>query len=112
MAEYRFLTAWLLDAPRESVWEAIYDQKAWPSWWRGVEEVVELEPGEEDGLGSRSRMIWRSLLPYNLVFETHTVRVERPNLIEGQVDGELAGTGRWRLYEQDGATAALYEWNV
>jgi polyketide cyclase/dehydrase/lipid transport protein len=112
MAEYRFLTAWLLDAPRESVWEAIYDQKAWPTWWQGVEEVVELDPGEKDGLGSRSRMVWRSLLPYNLVFETHTVRIERPNLIEGQVDGELAGTGRWRLYEEDGATAALYEWNV
>jgi hypothetical protein len=112
MAEYRFLSAWLLDASRESVWEAIHDQKAWPTWWRGVEEVVELEPGEEDGLGSRSRMVWRSLLPYNLVFETHTVRVERPNLLEGKVEGELAGTGRWRLYEEDGATAVLYEWNV
>ena len=112
MAEYRFLTAWLLDAPRESVWEAIYDQKAWPTWWRGVEEVVELVPGGEDGVGSRSRMVWRSLLPYNLVFETHTVGVERPNLLEGQVDGELAGTGRWRLYEEGSATAVLYEWNV
>jgi uncharacterized protein YndB with AHSA1/START domain len=112
MAEYRFLTAWLLDAPREPVWEAIYDQKAWPTWWRGVEEVVELVPGEEDGVGSRSRMVWRSLLPYNLGFETHTVRVERPHLLEGQVDGELAGTGRWRLYEEGGATAVLYEWNV
>ena len=112
MAEYSFLSAWLLDAPRQSVWEAIHDQKAWPTWWRGVEEVVELAPGEDGGLGSRSRMVWRSLLPYNLVFETHTVRVERPHLIEGTVDGELAGTGRWRLYEEDGATAVLYEWNV
>jgi hypothetical protein len=28
------------------------------------------------------------------------------------MDGELAGFGRWRLYEDDGVTAVLYEWNV
>jgi hypothetical protein len=26
--------------------------------------------------------------------------------------GELSGVGRWRLYEDDGVTAVLYEWNV
>jgi uncharacterized protein YndB with AHSA1/START domain len=112
MGEYRFLTTWLLDAPRERVWEAIHDQKGWPSWWRGVVEVVELDPGDEQAVGSRARMTWSSFLPYNLVFETHTTRVERPHLIEGEVDGELAGVGRWRLYEDDGTTAAVYEWNV
>jgi hypothetical protein len=112
MAEYRFLTTWLLESEREPVWDVIHDQTAWPSWWRGVEEVVELDGGDADGLGSRARMTWRSFLPYDLVFWTHTTRVERPHLIEGQVDGELAGTGTWRLYEQDGSTAAIYEWNV
>src|SRR4029078_9237851 len=45
--EYRFLTTWLLESPREPIWDVIYDQKAWPSWWRGVEAVVEIQPGEE-----------------------------------------------------------------
>ena len=112
MAEYRFLTTWLLDAPRERVFGEIHDQKAWPSWWRGVEEVVELDPGDEESVGSRARMTWRSFLPYNLVFETYTSHVQRPHLMQGEVEGELAGTGRWRLYEQDGITAAIYEWNV
>jgi uncharacterized protein YndB with AHSA1/START domain len=112
MADYHFLSTWLLDAPRERVFEQIHDQKAWPSWWRGVVEVVELDPGGEDSVGSRARMTWRSFLPYNLVFETHTTQVRRPHLIEGEVDGELAGIGRWRLYEEDGITSAIYEWNV
>jgi polyketide cyclase/dehydrase/lipid transport protein len=112
VSEYRFLTAWLLDAPRERVWEVIHDQKQWPSWWRGVVEVVELDPGDEQAVGSRARMTWSSFLPYNLVFETHTTRVEFPRLMEGEVDGELAGVGRWRLFEDDGVTAAVYEWNV
>ena len=36
MASYEFLTAWLLDAPREDVWDAIWDSDEWPIWWRGV----------------------------------------------------------------------------
>jgi uncharacterized protein YndB with AHSA1/START domain len=110
--EYRFLTTWLLDCAREPVWEAILDQRAWPSWWRGVREVVELEPGDENGVGSHSRLTWRSRLPYDLVFEARTRVVERPRLIEAEAFGELTGTGRWRLFEQDGVTAVTYEWNV
>ena len=110
--QYRFLTTWLLESPKEPVWDAIFDQKSWPSWWRGVEDVVELDPGDEDGVGSHSRLTWRSKLPYDLVFEARTVRVQRCHLIEAKAEGELSGTGRWRLFEQDGVTAVLYEWNV
>lgn len=110
--EYRFLTTWLLDSAREPVWEAIFDQRAWPSWWRGVRDVVELEPGDATGVGSHSRLTWRSRLPYDLVFEARTRLVERPRLIEADAFGELTGNGRWRLFEQRGVTAVLYEWNV
>ena len=112
MAAYRFLTAWLLDAPREQVWEAIFAEARWPSWWRGVEEVIELDPGDEDGVGSHSRLTWRSRLPYDLVFEARTRVVDKPHLIEADADGELIGEGRWRLFEEHGVTTVLYEWNV
>jgi hypothetical protein len=112
MAEYAFLTSWLLDSPREPVWEVIHDQLAWPSWWRGVEEVRELRGGDETGVGSVSAMVWKSLLPYRVSFEVTTTRIEHPHLMEGRAVGELEGVGRWRLYEGDGVTAVLYEWNV
>ena len=32
--------------------------------------------------------------------------------MEGDAAGELAGTGHWRLFEQDDVTAVVYEWNV
>jgi uncharacterized protein YndB with AHSA1/START domain len=112
MADYEFLTAWLLDSPREPVWEAIYDQASWPSWWRGVEEAVEIRPGEESGVGTVSRMVWKSLLPYRVEFELTTTHVEPPHLLQADAVGELSGVGRWRFYEEDGVTAALYEWNV
>ena len=57
-------------------------------------------------------MVWRSVLPYRVEFQVKTTKVERPLLLEGDAVGELQGVGRWRLFEQDGATAVLYEWNV
>jgi uncharacterized protein YndB with AHSA1/START domain len=118
MPRYSFLTTWLLDAERERVWEAIYDSEEWPRWWRGVERVVEIVPGDERGVGQVSRFTWRSKLPYELGFEMTTTRVERPRLLEGEASGELTGTGRWHLFEQTEGpsappvTAVLYQWEV
>jgi uncharacterized protein YndB with AHSA1/START domain len=114
VASYRFLTTWLLESPREPVWEAIYDQTRWPEWWRGVEEAEEVRAGDGDGdgVGTVSRLVWKSLLPYRVEFEVTTTRVERPRLLEADAVGELSGVGRWRLYEEGGVTAVLYEWNV
>lgn len=85
MAAYRLLTTWLLEAPRETVWDAIYDAESWPEWWRGVGRT---EVGDE----RLWRSAWRSVLPYTLEFEFEIVRNERPNLLVGEARGELAGT--------------------
>jgi uncharacterized protein YndB with AHSA1/START domain len=110
--EYEFLTTWLLAAPRDRVWDAIYESDAWPRWWRGVIEAEREAPGDETGIGQIGRYVWRSKLPYNLEFRMETTRVERPHLLEGHASGELEGTGRWRLFEDDSSTAVIYEWNV
>ena len=112
MAGYEFLTTWLLDAPREDVWDAIWDSEAWPGWWRGVVEATEIDPGTPCGIGRRGRYAWRSRVPYPIRFDVLSTRVERPFVIEGEASGELEGIGCWRFYEHDGTTAALYEWSV
>jgi uncharacterized protein YndB with AHSA1/START domain len=112
MADYRFLTTWCVDAPIQRVWDALYDSERWPEWWRGVERVEVLEAGNGDRVGELSRYTWKSKLPYRLEFDLRTTRVERPFLVEGTATGELAGEGRWRLFEAPGSTAVTYEWNV
>jgi Polyketide cyclase / dehydrase and lipid transport len=102
----------LVDAPRERAWEVIEDTVGWPEWWRGVVRVEELEPGDANRVGSRYLIEWRSRLPYPLEFEFAVDRVERPQVMAGRAIGELSGTGRWRLFEDGGVTAVLYEWNV
>ena len=112
MAEYRFLTTWLLEADRERIWDAIYESERWPEWWHGVEEAEKLAEGDEAGVGQEGRYVWKAKLPYRVEFFIRTTRVERPFLLEGDATGELAGVGRWRLFEQGGVTAVVYEWNV
>ena len=112
MAEYRFLTTWLLAAPVEPIWEAIWESERWPQWWKGVLEAEKLREGDDDGVGQLGRYVWKSKLPYKLEFGIRTTKVEKPHLLEGDADGELAGTGRWRFFERGGVTAVLYEWNV
>jgi uncharacterized protein YndB with AHSA1/START domain len=111
MREYEFLTTWCLDAPIERVFDVLRDSRGYPRWWKGVKSVVALADGDPEGVGEASRFTWRSVLPYELSFDSRVTRVERPHLIEGTATGELEGTGVWRLYEGSG-TAAVYEWRV
>ena len=111
MANYRFLTTWCLDAPRERVWDAIYSIDEWPDWWKGVESVTKLREGDENGVGACYRHVWRSRVPYAVRFDIDVTAVEPPFRLEGVARGELEGIGHWRLFEGDG-TAVTYEWNV
>ena len=112
MADYAFVTAWLVEAPAERVWDELFDVAAWPPWWKGVSDARELEPGGPDGVGKVFTISWRSFLPYDLTFVTTVTHVERPYLMQGSAVGELTGTGRWRLFHHGGVTAVTYEWNV
>lgn len=103
----------MLPAPRERVWDTLADNERWPEWWRGVVRVEVVQPGEgEDRIGEVARYTWRSRIPYELTFDMRVVTVERPRLMEGRATGELTGTGRWRLFEDGGVTAVVYEWDV
>ncbi len=111
MTEYRFLTTWVIDAPIDTVYAAIDDAASWPQWWPAVRRAELLEEGGPGGVGRLWRYAWHGRLPYELAFDTRVVAAQRPWLLEGHAEGELVGTGRWRLFEGRG-TAVVYEWNV
>ncbi len=114
MADYRFLTTWLLESPREPVWDAIHDVEAWPAWWHGLEAAEPVgEDGRERGIGTEFTLTWRARIPYRLRMDVEVTRLERPELMEGKVTGDLRGTGTWRLVETAaGSTQVSYEWDV
>jgi uncharacterized protein YndB with AHSA1/START domain len=112
VVEYRFVTAWRIEAPIDAVWDAIYDSDRWPEWWDSVKRVVEISPGDENGVGNVRRYTWRSRLPYPLIFEVRVTRVERPTVLEGVSRGELVGRGTWNLSTERGVTTVRNTWEV
>ena len=112
MAEYHFVSTWQIQAPIERVWEEIYHAEHWPSWWKYVVGVEELEPGAADGVGKRVHLLFRTRLPYTLGFEARLTRVQPPSELESEATGELEGTGRWTLASADGGTLVRYNWDV
>ena len=112
MKAYDFVTIWRVKAPVETVWNEIYHSSKWPTWWKGVESVVEVRKGDERGVGSVHRYTWKSKLPYRLSFDMQTTRVEPPLLLEGIAIGELQGRGLWQLSTEGSDTIVRYDWNV
>lgn len=105
MGNYEFRTTWLIDSPVDAVWDAIADFERWPSWWTSVQRV---RPEGEDAYA----IAWRSRLSYELEFTMRVTRSERPRVIEGRTDGELAGTGVCTLSEPGSGTLVTYDWDV
>jgi uncharacterized protein YndB with AHSA1/START domain len=112
MADYKFTTVWRVPAPQQKVWDLILNSDQWPNWWRGVEKVEKLKDGDRNSVGALFRYTWKSKLPYRLIFEMETTRVEPISLIEGRAIGELRGFGRWTLSHEAGVTTARYDWQV
>ena len=113
MSSYDFVTVWEFDASVEAVWTIIEDADKWPAWWRGVLSNVEIEKGDDNGVGSVRRSTWRSALPYKLTFDSEIVRIEKFRLIEAQASGELNGTGLWQFEEiAPQRTRVTYDWRV
>ena len=112
MADYDFVTIWKFKAPQEKVWDLVFHSEDWPTWWKGVESVVEVRKGDENGVGSVRRYTWKSKLPYRLSFDMQTIRIEPPRLLEGIAVGELQGRGLWQLSTDGGETVVRYDWNV
>jgi hypothetical protein len=111
-ADFHLVTDWTLAAPRAAVWNELAKPEDWPTWWRAVERVELLEPGDADGVGALRRMTWRTALPYSLSFDMRTVRVRPMTLIEGHAEGELTGVGRWTVADDGARTRVRYDWRV
>ncbi len=109
MADYEFVTIWRFNAPQEKVRDLIFHCEDWPEWWPGVEKVEKLKDGDANHVGAIHRYTWKSKLPYRLIFQMETTRVEPVLWIEGRAIGELQGVGRWQLSNDGETTSVRYD---
>ena len=112
MTGYHFVSNWRLQAPIQQVWEEIFHSERWPSWWRHVHRVDQLDPGDAHGLGRRQHLVFTTRLPYRLSFDLQVRHLQPPIELEAVASGELEGVGRWTLTPDDGGTLVRYDWDV
>jgi hypothetical protein len=77
-----------------------------------VVRAEQLDRGDDRGVGCTYRVAWRSRIPYALEFDFTVSGLEVGRWLEGEATGDLEGRGRWRLFEDGGVTAVVYEWDV
>lgn len=112
MADYHLITIWRIEAPLDEVYAVIHDALHWPEWWPGAECVEQVSGGDAKGVGSVLRYAWQGKLPYSVVFDVCTTRIDDLVAIEGNACGDLEGTGSWRFSRQGELSVIHYEWHV
>jgi quercetin dioxygenase-like cupin family protein/uncharacterized protein YndB with AHSA1/START domain len=109
--EYAFVDEWDVAAPAEAVFDALADARTYPDWWKPVYETVEAEG--PPALGQVSRQHFKGRLPYRLNTSSRVVRLEPPNVVAGDVEGDLRGSGTWTVTPTgEGATHVRFDWTV
>ncbi len=112
MVEYRLLTIWRIEAPLEDVYAAIHNSLRWPDWWPDAQDVEQTAAGDVDGINNIRRYSWQGQLPYRLVFEVRTTRIETLVAIEGRAQGDLDGFGCWHFSRRGAVSIVRCEWHV
>jgi hypothetical protein len=111
-AGYRFSIVWWTAAATDRVWEVLANYASWPTWWRGIQSVEVLCPGDESGAGTILRQHWRSRVPYTLIFDLEMLKIEGGKLLDGRASGDLEGACRWTFAPVDGGTELHFDVDV
>ena len=108
--EYLFVDEWDVAAPPESVFAALADASSYPDWWRPV--YLDVETDGPLAVGQVSRQHFKGRLPYKLRTRSRIVELEPPSVIAAEVEGDLAGFGRWTLTPTTRGTHVRFDWRV
>ena len=111
--DYEFVTNWLIEAPRELVYDILSKGDDLPRWWPDVYLSARLEPSLDGGdVGTKIHLHTRGWLPYTLRWTAETVRVDRPSGFEIRATGDFDGSGVWH-FDQDGPTTRIrFDWRL
>jgi Polyketide cyclase / dehydrase and lipid transport len=104
---YRFHSVWTVDSPPTEVFEVLADLASYPHWWREVRQARRIAE-------NAAELRCRSLLPYELVFETHhSAREPHNGLLRARLVGDLEGMASWRVVpDADSGSRLLYDQEV
>jgi uncharacterized protein YndB with AHSA1/START domain len=112
MADYRFVTTMEIAVPREQVWAEVSHPERWKTWWPGLNDVKQLEPGDDEGRGMLLEFVFKGFLPYTLSFHGRITRIESPHRMDIDAVGELEGNAVYELEDLGETTRMRLTWTV
>ena len=109
-SEYVFVDEWDVDAPQDRVFDALADSRTYPDWWTPT--YLEVETDGPPEVGGISRQRFKGKLPYVLETTTRATRLNPPEVVEAEVDGDLRGRATWTLTRRDGRVHVRFDLRV
>ena len=111
--DYVFLTEWLIDGPRELVYDILFDGGDLPRWWPDVYLSAESDPhNATPGVGVKLKLHTRGWLPYTLRWTAETVSADRPDGFAIAATGDFEGRGEWTFEPRGSQTRVLFDWRL
>jgi len=111
--DYHFITTWHVQSTCEEISDILGNSPDLVRWWPSVYlDVIELERGDEDGLGKVISLYTKGWLPYTLRWQFRVSRVYRPFGFELEAWGDLTGRGIWTFTPDDDGVVITYNWRV
>jgi uncharacterized protein YndB with AHSA1/START domain len=107
---YLFVDEWDVPAPAEAVFNAIADARTYPQWWRPV--YIDVDSDGPAEVGKESRQHFKGRLPYHLHTRSTITAMDAPRTLTAEVEGDLRGTGTWKLTPTGTGTHVRFDWQV
>ena len=111
--EFRLYSTWRVRGSIDDVYAVLTEPIEFVRWWPSVYlDVEELAPGRNGGVGRVLRLQTKGKLPYTLEWRATVTAVDKPNRIAIRAQGDMTGSGEWRLAQSGGDVEIHYTWVV
>jgi len=111
--DYHFVSRWRVLGTIDEVFGLVSRSEELALWWPAAfRDVLELEPGDDDGIGKIVRMETQGWLPYTLHWHIRVDAMDPPHGFGFNVWGDFDGHGAWSFAADDGWIDIVYDWRV
>jgi uncharacterized protein YndB with AHSA1/START domain len=111
--DYHLESTWRVLGTPEECYDIIAAADRTPEWWPAAfAEVLTIEKGDENGLGSIVRMTTQGYLPYTLHWHLRVTDVVPNAKISFKVWGDFEGEGEWTFVEDDAWCDVGFDWTI
>jgi hypothetical protein len=111
MTDYHFVSTWRLQAPIEQVWDEIFHTERWPSCWKYVHRVDQLDPGTPTDSADASTWSSPPGCPTGSASTSRCATSSHPPPWRPSPPG-AGGRRALDLTPVDGGTLVRYDWDV